>query len=87
MVAFFSFSFLSGRLSLYYVPLAASAQPEGDRLRLRALLAARDGSRVAGAEAEAPATQAAALGASVAEALLRDGGAEILEELRREAAE
>ncbi len=69
------------------VPLAASARPEGERLRLRALLAASDGRRVARAEASAPVTDAAALGASVAEALLRDGGAEILEELRREAAE
>ncbi len=69
------------------VPLGASARPEGDRLRLRALLTSRDGRRVARAEADAPMTDAASLGTSVAEALLRAGGAEILEELRREAAE
>ena len=68
------------------VPLAAYAEHEGDHLRLRALLAANDGSRVAQAEAEASATDAAALGASVAEALLLDGGAEILATLRAEAA-
>ncbi len=68
------------------VPLAAYAEQAGDRLRLRALLAANDGSRMAHAEAEAPATDAAALGASVAEALLLDGGAEILATLRAEAA-
>ena len=68
------------------VPLAAHAEHQGDRLRLRALLAANDGGRVAQAEAEAPATDAAALGASVAEALLLDGGAEILATLRAEAA-
>ncbi len=68
------------------VPLAAYAEHEGDRLRLRALLSSNDGDRVAQAEAEAPATDAATLGASVAEALLRDGGAEILATLRAEAA-
>ncbi len=68
------------------VPLAAYAEHEGDRLRLRALLFSNDGGRVAQAEAEAPATDAATLGASVAEALLLDGGAEILATLRAEAA-
>jgi hydroxymethylbilane synthase len=64
------------------VPLAALAEPEADALRLRALVIALDGSRVAEAERVAPASEAERTGEAVAEAVLRDGGAEILEALR-----
>ncbi len=68
------------------VPLAALAEPAGaGALRLRALLATSDGERVLRAEREGPAREAAALGAAAAEAILREGGAEILAALRREA--
>jgi hydroxymethylbilane synthase len=64
------------------VPLAALAELEEDALRLRARVIALDGGRVAEAECVAPASQAERIGGEVAEAVLRDGGAEILEALR-----
>ncbi len=62
------------------VPLAALAQLEAEALRVRGLVIATDGSRMAAAERVAPSAQAA--GVAVAEAVLQDGGAEILEGLR-----
>jgi hydroxymethylbilane synthase len=68
------------------VPLAAYAELTArGTLRLRALLAASDGARCLRTEVEGPPAQAAQLGASAAEALLRDGGEALLAELRAEA--
>jgi len=64
------------------VPLAALAELEGGAVRLRALLAAPDGSRLLRAEGEARADGAAALGASLAARLLAAGGRELLASLR-----
>jgi hydroxymethylbilane synthase len=64
------------------VPLAALAELEAEALRLRGLVIATDGSRAAAAERVATATQAEATGVAVAEAVLREGGAEILDGLR-----
>jgi hydroxymethylbilane synthase len=69
------------------VPLAAFAEPSEGGLRLRTLLAASGGERVARAEDEGPARAAAALGTRVAEALLADGGDQILAGLRSGGAE
>ena len=68
------------------VPLAAYAQhtPRGT-LRLRALLAASDGARILRAELEAAPSEAAALGTRAAEQILREGGRELLAQLRAEA--
>jgi hydroxymethylbilane synthase len=60
-------------------PLAALAEARGeDRLRLRALAIDPDGTRVARAALDLDADAAAAGGAAVAEAVLKDGGSEIL---------
>jgi hydroxymethylbilane synthase len=68
------------------VPLAAFAEhTAGGGLRLRALLAASDGAKILRAECEGTPAQAAALGTRAAEAILRDGGDALLEQLRREA--
>ena len=64
------------------VPLAALAELEAEALRLRGLVIAIDGSRVAAAERVAASAQAEATGVAVAEAVLDDGGAEILDGLR-----
>jgi hydroxymethylbilane synthase len=66
------------------VPLAAFAEHADGRLRLRALLASLDGGRIARAEGEAAEDEGAALGERVGEALLADGGAEVLAALRAE---
>jgi len=60
------------------VPLAAYAQTQGDSLRLRALVAMPDGSRIIRAERVGPAAQAEALGLAVAEELLQAGAADLL---------
>jgi len=65
-----------------FVPLAALAEIADDELTLRALLASTDGARVIRAEGVSAASGAAELGRSVAEALLADGGRELLAELR-----
>jgi hydroxymethylbilane synthase len=65
-----------------FVPLAALAECVGDEVKLRALLARRDGGRVIHAEAASPATGAERLGRQLALVLLADGGAELLAELR-----
>jgi hydroxymethylbilane synthase len=64
------------------VPLAALAELEAGVLRVRGLVIASDGSRLAAAERVAGSAQAETTGVAVAEAVLRDGGAEILESLR-----
>ncbi|HEY8154434.1 MAG TPA: hydroxymethylbilane synthase [Myxococcota bacterium] len=68
------------------VPLAAYAEfTARGALRLRALLAATGGARVLRAELEGPPADAALLGARAAEAILREGGAALLAQLRAEA--
>ncbi|GAF99253.1 unnamed protein product, partial [marine sediment metagenome] len=64
------------------VPLGAYAEASATGLRLRALLAAVEGDRMARAEAEAAVDEAGALGERVADALLASGGAALLAELR-----
>jgi hydroxymethylbilane synthase len=68
------------------VPLAAYAEltPQGT-LRLRALLAAGDGSQCLRAQQEGDPAQAAELGTRAAEAILRAGGLALLSRLRAEA--
>lgn len=61
------------------VPIGALAEPAGDRLRLRAMVASLDGSRRLRREATMPAEAAPSLGAAVAERLLADGAGPILE--------
>jgi hydroxymethylbilane synthase len=68
------------------VPLAALAEIEGGRLRLRALLASPDGAKLVRAQGEAAVAQALELGRGVAGRLLAGGGGELLAELRRGAA-
>jgi hydroxymethylbilane synthase len=65
-----------------FVPLGAFAEIAGDRLRLRALLASADGGRVIRAECGSATSAAAQLGLRVADALLADGGRELLASLR-----
>jgi len=67
------------------VPLAAFAEPQGERLLLRTMLADPNDGRILRAEGEAPPSEAAALGLRVAEELLAAGGAALVAGLRREA--
>jgi len=69
-------------------PLAAFSEhlPDG-KLRLRGLVTSLDGRRVARAEAEAGIAGAEVLGRDLAERVLAEGGAEILEQLRRDEAD
>jgi hydroxymethylbilane synthase len=60
------------------VPVAGHAVLLGDRLRLDALVAAPDGSRVVRAAREGPAAQAAQIGSGLAMQLLDSGAREIL---------
>ena len=63
------------------IPLGAYATLERGTLHLRALVASPDGRRAARAESSAPAAQAEALGAEVAQRLRERGAVEILAEL------
>lgn len=63
------------------VPLAAYAQFDGPVLRVRALVAEPDGSRVLRAEGEGSAQQAEAIGTALAERLLEAGADQILQRL------
>ena len=60
------------------IPLGAYAELQGARLRLRALVAAPDGARVARVECEGPAAEPEALGAQAAAELRARGADEIL---------
>jgi len=60
------------------LPLAAFAQVESDILRVRALVALPDGTRVIRAEASGPAAQGRELGEQAARELLRQGAGDIL---------
>lgn len=66
-----------------HAPIGALAEPVGDRLRLRAMVASLDGARRLGREAAMAADAAPALGAAVARALLADGAGPILEAAQR----
>ncbi len=66
------------------VPLAGFAERVAGGLRFRGLVSSLDGERLAYAEEIAPETDAAALGARVAEAVLERGGREILAALAEE---
>ena len=68
------------------VPIGALAEPDGDRLRLRAMVASLDGARRLRREAAMPADTAQALGAAVAGSLLADGAGPILAAAQRAAA-
>jgi len=61
------------------VPIGAHAEVAGDRLRLTAIVASPDGSRVVRAESEGPLSEAAHLGRALGETLLTRGAREILE--------
>jgi hydroxymethylbilane synthase len=70
------------------VPLAAFCEHRaGGRIRLRGLVSSSDGQRIARGELEGTADEARDLGARLADAVLAEGAAEILEELRAESAE
>jgi len=60
------------------VPVAGHAVIKGGRVKLTGLVAAPDGSRLVKESAEAPAADAAALGATLAEGLLKAGADAIL---------
>jgi hydroxymethylbilane synthase len=62
------------------VPIAGHATIEGDQVRMRALVASLDGTRVVRGERVGPHAQARALGVAVAEELLSRGADEILRE-------
>lgn len=63
------------------VPIAGRAVIEGGRVRLTGLVASLDGARVIRRSASAPRAEAEALGVALAEAVLKAGGADILEEV------
>jgi len=62
------------------VPVAALAEPDGDALRVRGLVASLDGARLARGEARERDPERA--GDAAARAMLADGGKEILDSLR-----
>lgn len=66
------------------VPIGSYAEIQGDRLWLRALVGSPDGSRVIRAEQSAPLEQAESLGIALAEALLKQGAREILDQVYRD---
>ncbi|MCH8538077.1 MAG: hydroxymethylbilane synthase [Alkalimonas sp.] len=61
------------------VPIGAYAVLDGDALWLRGLVGSLDGSQILQAQAKAPRTQAESLGIEVAEQLLAQGAASLLE--------
>ncbi|MBM7063260.1 hydroxymethylbilane synthase [Pseudomonas sp. UL073] len=67
------------------VPIACYAELQGEQLWLRGLVGQPDGGQLLRAEASAPASQAEALGVTVAEALLAQGAEAILKAVYGEA--
>lgn len=65
------------------VPVAAHATLDGELLRLHGLIGLPDGTQVVRGEHAGPATDGAAIGLALAERLLQQGGAAILEQLSR----
>ena len=68
------------------IPLAAFATVDGETMRLRAMVAMPDGSRVASADVSGPANAPEALGRQVADALSAQGADAILAQCRLDAA-
>lgn len=67
------------------IPLAGHCEPsDGDRIRMRALIASIDGRRIAQAEGRGRSDEAVRIGATLARDVLEAGGDEILATLRRE---
>jgi hydroxymethylbilane synthase len=66
------------------VPIGALAEPEGESLRLRGVVASLDGSRLVRGERRGAADQPEALGRALGEELLARGGWEILAAIRTE---
>lgn len=66
-------------------PLAAYAIADGDTLKLEALIAAVDGSEIVRGERHGPASHGEAMGQSLADELLAQGGRRILDQLSDEA--
>ena len=64
------------------IPVGALATVEGDSMRLSALVASLDGSRLLRREIEGPLADAESLGRRVAEALRENGAQAILDEIR-----
>jgi hydroxymethylbilane synthase len=67
------------------VPIAAHAMVEAGNLRMQGLVANLDGTKLIRAQAKGPASDPEALGAAVAEDLLRQGAREILDALGKAA--
>ncbi len=63
------------------VPAGAFAEVEGERIRVDAFISSEDGQRFYRRSVSGPVPEAEALGASVAGALLDDGGRAVLEEI------
>lgn len=63
------------------VPAGAFAEVEGERIRVDAFISSEDGQRFYRRSVSGPVSEAEALGASVAGALLDDGGRAVLEEI------
>ena len=63
------------------MPIAGHATLDGVRLHLRGLVGTADGARILRAQAQGPAGDPEALGVVVAEDLLRQGAAAILDAL------
>ena len=65
------------------VPIAAHATLDGEQLRLHGLIGLPDGTQVVRGEQAGPATDGASIGVALAERLLQQGGAAILEQISR----
>jgi hydroxymethylbilane synthase len=69
------------------VPVAGRARIEGDRVRIKGLIASLDGKRVIQNQAEGPESNAYQLGLDLGEKLIAAGAAEILAEIARHEAQ
>jgi len=76
-------AFLEGLHGGCQVPATAYAEVQGGNLTLRGMVADPDGKRIVRATLTGPRGSATELGRKLAEKLLRDGGEEILAQLRR----
>ena len=65
------------------LPLGALAVSDASQMRVNAVVAAPDGSRVIAGSVQGPASEAQSLGRRLAEALIRDGALDILDGVRR----
>ena len=65
------------------MPIGALADISGDDMRVRGVVVAPDGTRIVRATASGPTSDAEAVGAKVAEELLRGGAGEILSDVQR----